>query len=174
MMARLDDPDPSTYTSEVRDLVAAMPPDEMVRMLSHGVGTMDLFVRTARAQFSDLALPGRSRELVILAVAVYAECAFELAQHEPIARSSGVEDRVQQLIRARWIHSTELSDHDRALLRFTVEVVRSPTVSDELFETVRAFLADREIVEVLQVIGYYWTLGRIATVLDVRLTDVYR
>jgi alkylhydroperoxidase family enzyme len=53
-------------------------------------------------------------------------------------------------------------------------VVRSPTVSDELFETVRAFLADREIVEVLQVIGYYWTLGRIATVLDVRLTDVYR
>ena len=139
-MARLGDPDPVTFTEEVRD---------------------------------DLELPGRSREMVILAVAVYTDCSFELARHEPTARANGVEDRVQQLIRARWIDSPELADQDRTLLRFTVEVLRSPTVSDKLFDAVREILSEREIVEVLQVIGYYWTYGRIITVLDVQLTDVY-
>ncbi|WP_433382190.1 carboxymuconolactone decarboxylase family protein [Actinoplanes sp. CA-142083] len=172
-MARLGDPDPATFTDQVRELVAASPPDEMIKVLSHGVGTMDLFVKMARTQFSDLELPGRSREMVILTVAVYTDCSFELAQHEPMARDNGVEDRLQQLIRARWIDSPELSDHDRTLLRFTVEVLRSTTVSDELFGAVRGILSEREIVEVLQVIGYYWTFGRIITVLDVQLTEVY-
>ncbi|MFI5898185.1 carboxymuconolactone decarboxylase family protein [Actinoplanes sp. NPDC051513] len=173
-MARLEDPDPESFTDEVRDLVAALPPDEMNKMLSHGVGTMNLFVKMARTQFSDLELPGRLREMVILTVAVYTDCSFEIAKHEPVARDSGVEGRVRQLIRARWIDSPELSDHDRTLLRFTVEVLRSPTVSDELFDSVRGILSEREIIEVLQVIGYYWTSGRIVTVLDVQLTEVYR
>ena len=37
----------------------------------------------------------------------------------------------------------------------------------------RHILSEREIVEVLQVIGYYWSFGRVATVLNVELTTVY-
>jgi RNA binding exosome subunit len=40
-------------------------------------------------------------------------------------------------------------------------------------DALREFLTDRELVEVLQVTGYYWTFGRISTVLDVEVTKVY-
>lgn len=58
------------------------------------------------------------------------------------------------------------------MLRFTVEVLRQPRVSDETFDLVRTCLSDRELVEVLQAVGYYWSFGPIATVLDVEVTKV--
>ncbi|MBQ1019738.1 hypothetical protein KBX71_17970 [Micromonospora sp. D93] len=51
--------------------------------------------------------------------------------------------------------------------------MRSPRISDELFDQVRHVLSEREIVEVLQVVGYYWSFSRVCTVLDVELTKVY-
>ncbi|HEY2202106.1 MAG TPA: hypothetical protein VGH56_09460, partial [Solirubrobacteraceae bacterium] len=38
----------------------------------------------------------------------------------------------------------------------------------QLFD-VREHLSDREIVEVLQLIGFYWGLGRLCTVLDLEI-----
>ncbi len=52
-------------------------------------------------------------------------------------------------------------------------MIGGPTVSDELFTALRDVLSEREIVELLQVIGYYWTFGRISTVLEVELTHMY-
>lgn len=46
-------------------------------------------------------------------------------------------------------------------------------MSDEIFELARRYFSDREIVEILQVTGYYWSFGRIATVLDVEVTQIY-
>ncbi|MFF5083603.1 carboxymuconolactone decarboxylase family protein [Actinoplanes sp. NPDC000266] len=165
-MIRLPDPDPSS-------LPAGLPPDPMVKMLSHSPATVELFVQLARAQFASLALPARSRELVILTVAVTQECSFELAQHEPIALRAGLEPSALDLIRRGRFDDPLLSDHDRTLIRFTTTVLAGPAVGDELFASVRAVLAPREIVEVLQVIGYYWTFSRINTVLQVPLTEVY-
>ncbi|MFF4353649.1 hypothetical protein [Streptomyces sp. NPDC001530] len=48
-----------------------------------------------------------------------------------------------------------------------------PRVSDEVFAEARRFLSDRELVELLQVAGYYWSFGRIATGLNVEVTKVY-
>jgi alkylhydroperoxidase family enzyme len=172
-MPRLTDPDPAAFPAEVREFLTSLPPDPMVKMMSHSAGTVMPFVQLARAQFTALELPGRSRELVILTVAEYTDSTFVAAQHDPISRAAGVDERTRQLIRDRQLDSPELSPSDRVLLRFTAEVVRSPRVRDELFVLARAFLTDRELVEVLQVIGYYWSFGRISTVLDVEVTKVY-
>jgi AhpD family alkylhydroperoxidase len=172
-MPRLTDPDPAAFPDDVREFLASLPPDPMVKMLSHSAGTVKPFIQLARAQFTALELPARSREVVILAVAEYTSCTFEAAQHEPISAAAGVEERTRQLIRDRELDSAEFSPSDRALLRFTTEVLQQPRVPDEVFEQARTFLSERELVEVLQVIGYYWTFSRINTVLDVELTKVY-
>ncbi|MFI7611519.1 carboxymuconolactone decarboxylase family protein [Nonomuraea terrae] len=172
-MPRLADPNPKTVPDDVREFLAQLPPDPLVRMLTHSVGTVKPFIQLARAQFSSLELAARSRELVILTVAEYAECAFVAAQHGPMSDSAGVDERTRQLIRDRDLGNPDLSAFDRALVRFTAEVVRRPTVSDELFDQARRFLSEREIVEVLQVAGYYWAFSRICTVLDVEITEVY-
>ncbi|GAA0519284.1 hypothetical protein Ade02nite_80340 [Paractinoplanes deccanensis] len=172
-MTRLPDPDPSTQPADVREMLASLPPDPMVRALSHATGTVNLFIQMARAQFTSLALSSRSRELVTLAVAVRTECAFVLAQHQPMALAAGVDERTQDLVRAGRFDDPLLTAYDRTLLRFTDTVVAAPTVGDALFAEIRAILTPREIVEVLQVIGYYWTFGRVNTVLQVPLTTVY-
>jgi len=172
-MPRLTDPDPASLPQEVREFLTALPPDPMVKMMSLSAGTVRPFIELARAQFTALELPARSRELVILTVAEYTASTFVAAQHDPISLAAGVEERTRQLIRDRQLDSPELIPADRALIRLTADVVRQPRVPDEVFEQARKFLTDREIVEVLQVTGYYWTFGRISTVLDVEVTQVY-
>ncbi|TDC34375.1 carboxymuconolactone decarboxylase family protein [Micromonospora sp. 15K316] len=172
-MPRLTDPDPKRHPDDLRDFLSTLPPDPLVKMLSHSAGTVKPFIQFARTLFTQLELPDRSRELVILTVAEHTDCEFEAAQHQPMAAAAGVPERVREIIAAREIDSGELTPYDRALIRFTAEVVRHPRVPDELFAEVRQFLSEREIVEVLQVIGYYWAFGRVCTVLDVELTKVY-
>jgi alkylhydroperoxidase family enzyme len=172
-MPRLPDPDPASIPKEVREFLTSLPPDPMVKMLSYSAGTVRPFVQLARAQFTSLELPARSRELVILTVAEYTASTFVAAQHDPIALAAGVGERTRQLIRDRQLDSPELLPADRALVRLTAEVVQRPRVSDEVFQQARKFLTERELVEVLQVTGYYWTFGRISTVLDVEVTKVY-
>jgi len=172
-MPRLADPDPASIPEEVREFLASLPPDPMVRMMSYSAGTVKPFIQLAKAQFTALELPARSRELVILTVAEYTASTFVAAQHDPIALAAGVGERTRQLIRDRQLDSPELSPADRALIRLTAEVVQRPRVSAGIFQQAREFLTDRELVEVLQVTGYYWTFGRISTVLDVEVTEVY-
>jgi alkylhydroperoxidase family enzyme len=172
-MPRLADPDPASIPQEVREFLTSLPPDPMVKMMSHSAGTVKPFIQLARAQFTALELPARSRELVILTVAEYTDSTFVAAQHDPIAHAAGVGERTRQLIRDRQPDSPELSPADRALIRLTAEVVQRPRISDEIFQQAREFLTDRELVEVLQVTGYYWTFGRISAVLDVEVTEVY-
>lgn len=172
-MPRLADPDPASIPEEVREFLTSLPPDPMVTMMSLSPGTVKPFVQLAKAQFTSLELPVRSRELVILTVAEYTASTFVAAQHEPMALAAGVGNRVRRLIRDRQLDSPELSPADRALIGLTAQVVRRPRVSDEVFQQARKFLTDRELVEVLQVTGYYWTFGRISTVLDVEVARVY-
>jgi alkylhydroperoxidase family enzyme len=172
-MPRLTDPDPASIPEHVREFLMSLPPDPMVKMMSYSAGTVKPFIELARAQFTALELPARSRELVILTVAEYTASTFVAAQHDPISLAAGVGERTRQLIRDRQLNSPELIPADRALIRLTADVVRQPRVPDEVFQEARKFLTDREIVEVLQVTGYYWTFGRISTVLDVEVTQVY-
>ncbi|MFG1765288.1 carboxymuconolactone decarboxylase family protein [Micromonospora parva] len=172
-MPRLADPDPNAIPTDVRDFLSALPPDPMVKMLTHSVGTVTPFIQLARAQFTALELPARSRELVILTVAEYTGCEFVAAQHRPMSEAAGVDQRTRAIISGRDLDNPDLSAYDRTLIRFAAEVVRSPRVPDELFDQARQILSEREIVEVLQVIGYYWSFGRVATALDVEITTVY-
>jgi alkylhydroperoxidase family enzyme len=172
-MTRLPAPDPASLPEDVRDYLAALPPDPMVAMMSLSAGTVKPFIELARAQFTALELPARSREVVILAVAACTDGAFVAAQHQPIAAAAGVDEDTRRRIAARDLESPALTRADRALAALAAAVVAGPRVPDEVFARARAFLADREIVEVLQVTGYYWTFGRMTTVLDVPLTHVY-
>jgi len=42
-------------------------------------------------------------------------------------------------------------------------------MTDEVFATTRRHLTDRQIVEVLQLVGFYWGVGRMSTILELEL-----
>ena len=99
-------------------------------------------------------LPARTRELAILTLAAHTESAFVWAQHEPISEAAGLTETTRKLIRDHDHTDPALFEPDQAVLRFTASVVTGPHVSDELFTALRGVLSEREIVELLHVIGY--------------------
>jgi alkylhydroperoxidase family enzyme len=42
-------------------------------------------------------------------------------------------------------------------------------MTDEAFAATRRYLSDRQIVEVLQLVGFYWGVARMSTVLELEL-----
>jgi alkylhydroperoxidase family enzyme len=172
-VTRLNDPDPTDIPASVHEFLAFLPPDPMVRMLTHSVATVRPFIELAQILFTSLDLDDRARELVILTVAACAECDFVATQHVPMSAAAGVDARTRELIGAKDLDNPELSPRDRTLVQFAAEVVAHARTSDELFARARECLTERELVEVLQVATYYWSFSRICTVLDVELTTVY-
>lgn len=65
-----------------------------------------------------------------------------------------------------------------AALQLAAAVQAGPSVPDAIFDYARKHLSDRQLVELVGLVGYYWMLGRIATVFQVDLdvaqgTEVY-
>ena len=98
---------------------------------------------------------------------------YEFVQHVPISESAGVDPEIREAIHRLEFGSPRLSADDRAVVDFTAAVVRDPAVSDEVFDAVHAVLSNREILEAMQVIGFYWSFGRVATVLQVEIEPAH-
>lgn len=172
-MTRLQAPDPAAVPEDLREFLAQLPPDEMFTMLTHSPATVQPFIGLAQALYTSLDLPVRDRELAILTLADAVGGEFVFAQHVPISAQAGIDDKLRQAIRDRDHDNPALTDHDRAIVGFTTELATAQPVSDATFAALRRYLSDREVVELLHVCGYYWTLSRLCTVLEVDLTQLY-
>lgn len=168
-MARLPYPDRKTFPKELQDFLAQVPEHLNFDMMSYSESTIEPFIRQGQAQYTGLELSARDRELVILTTAAVTKAEYEFVQHVPISEAAGVDPAAREAIHREDLGSSLLSAHDRAVVAFAAAVVASPFVSDDVFTAVHAELSARQIVEALQVIGFYWSFGRVATVLRVEI-----
>ncbi|MGW2938036.1 carboxymuconolactone decarboxylase family protein [Streptomyces sp. NPDC001156] len=170
-MSRLPYPDRQDFSEELCDFLDQLPQHAAFDMLSHSQATIEIFLRQGQAQYTQLALSPRNRELTILTAASATDCEYEFIQHVPISASFGVSDAVRDAIKRREFDALELPDDDRAIVRFVAAVVAAPTVSDEIFSAVKERLTPREILEIMQVTGFYWSFGRVCTVLEIEIEN---
>jgi alkylhydroperoxidase family enzyme len=168
-VSRLPYPDRKAFPQELQDFLATVPEHLNFDMMSYSQATIESFIRQGEAQYTRLELPPRSRELAILTTAAVTRAEYEFVQHVPISEAMGVDPQIRKAIRDQLFDSPLLSADDQAITKFVAAVVRNPTVDDETFAAVRKILSNREIVEVLQVVGFYWSFGRVATVLEVEV-----
>jgi alkylhydroperoxidase family enzyme len=168
-MALLPYPDRETLPAEVAQMLGEMPRHAPIEMLAHSPHVAKQFLRLAQAQFTTLELSLYNRELVILTVAAFAGCEYEYRQHIPISAAAGVDPGLRESIWASSVAESQLADIDRALVSFVGAVLRSPRIDESELFRVREYFSDREIVEILQLIGFYWGLGRLCTVLDLEI-----
>jgi alkylhydroperoxidase family enzyme len=170
-MARLSPPDPALIPGELREFLDQVPRHAAFDILANSISTVRPFLQQGIAQYTSLELPARSRELVILTTATVAECAYEFVQHTPISEAAGVHAVIRAAIAALDFDHPSVCPYDRAVIRFVAHLVQQPTVPDEIFDDVRQHLSDREILEVLQIAGFYWSFGRVCTVLDIEVEE---
>ena len=116
------------------------------------------------------SLSGALRELVIMRVAIVNGAAYEAEQHAPIALKEGVaQGQLDDL--ADWENSLKYTPEQRAVLALTDGMTRNVQVPAGAVAAVRAFLSDREVVELVATVGAYNMVSRFLEALDIHSQD---
>jgi len=130
------------------------------RMLANSEAGLKGFIRMGNALLFRCELDAGLRELAILRVGRLSRAAYEVFQHERIAREAGVGDDKIAALRDATIEAPAFSDSEKAVLRFTDDVVRNVKASDRNLKAVQAFLSPGAVVELTLTIGYYMMVCR--------------
>jgi 4-carboxymuconolactone decarboxylase len=131
------------------------------RMLANSESASKGFLRMGNALLYRCELDPGLRELAIVRVGRLSRAAYEVFQHERIAREVGVEEGKIVALRDATIEAPTFSDNEKAVLRFTDDVVRNVRASDKHLKAVQAFLSAGAQVELTLTIGYYMMVCRL-------------
>lgn len=130
------------------------------RMLANSEAGLKGFVRMGNALLYRCELDAGLRELAIVRVGRLSRAAYEVFQHERIAREAGVAEEKIAALRDATIEAPVFTDHEKAVLRYTDDVVRNVKASDKNLKAVQAFLTPGAVVELTLTIGYYMMVCR--------------
>lgn len=130
------------------------------RMLANSEAGLKGFVRMGNALLYRCELDAGLRELAIVRVGRLSRAAYEVFQHERIAREAGVGDEKIAALRDATIEAPAFTDHEKAVLRYTDDVVRNVKASDKTLKAIQAFLTPGAVVELTLTIGYYMMVCR--------------
>ncbi|UYN97123.1 MAG: carboxymuconolactone decarboxylase family protein [Enhydrobacter sp.] len=130
------------------------------RMLANSEYGLKGFVRMGNALLHRAELDPGLRELAIVRVGRLSRAAYEVFQHERIAREVGVAGEKIAALRDATIEAPVFTDNEKAVLRFTDDVVRNVKASDRTLKAVQAFLSPAAVVELTLTVGYYMMVCR--------------
>jgi len=131
------------------------------RMLANSEAGLKGFIRMGNALLYRCELDAQLRELAIVRVGRLSRAAYEVFQHERIAREAGVAEEKIAALRDATIEAAVFSDNEKAVLRYTDDVVRNVKASDKNLKAVQAFLTPGAVVELTLTIGYYMMVCRL-------------
>ena len=130
------------------------------RMLANSEAGLKGFVRMGNALLYRCELDAGLRELAIVRVGRLSRAAYEVFQHERIAREAGVAEEKIAALRDATIEAPAFTDHEKAVLRYTDDVVRNVKASDKTLKAIQAFLSPGAVVELTLTVGYYMMVCR--------------
>lgn len=131
-----------------------IPQLNIFKLLANAESAFRPFMEYGLVLLRDLEVDPVVREQAILRVAALTPGAdYEWVQHEAIGRAVGMTDEQ--------IEACRTGDADDLVLRFTEEVVRDASPSDDTFAAMAERFPPRQIVELLLVISQYMGLARV-------------
>jgi 4-carboxymuconolactone decarboxylase len=99
-------------------------------------------------------LPGKERELAILATGRFLGAAFEWVMHEPFARREGLSSETIERIRS--LDSLDLLDaRERLIVDVAKSLCDSRSIPDDLYERAKDQLGTTYLVELVTLVSFY-------------------
>ena len=161
-MARLPYVDAAKAPDDVRTLLERLPVQlNVFRMMAHAEHDFRPLVGLGTAILGRQKLSAKLRELTILRVATLSPARYEWVQHVPIAKAVGATDEQVAALERGTIDAACFDAVERAVLRFTTEVLRDVRASDATFAEAARHLSAQEIVELILTVGYYMMIARL-------------
>src|SRR2546428_4039027 len=161
-MARLPYVDPATAPAPVREILEQLPVKlNIFRMVANADTALRPFLGLGTAILARQQLDPKLRELAILRVAALSPARYEWVQHVPIAQAMGASAAQVAALERGDIAADAFDPLERAVLRFTTEVVRDVRASEATFAELARHLSAQEIVELIVTVGYYMMIARL-------------
>jgi 4-carboxymuconolactone decarboxylase len=165
-MPRLPYPEPEALTDKAREFMAKLQPLNLFRMLSHSDHLFAPFVRFGNAFLFKGKLDPVLREIAILRVGYLSNAAYEIHQHERIARGLAMSDTLIEAIK-QGPDASAFSPIQRDVMRFVDDVVHNVRASDATFEPLRRELNIQQMQELTLVVGNYMMVCRFLETFDI-------
>lgn len=167
-MPRIPYPDLDKATPEVREMLARLPaPISIFNMMAHAETALKPVMKLGGTFLGKLKLDPLLRELVILHAVKIEGGEYEWVQHVPVVLALGGTQAQVDALDAGDEQAACFSEAEKAVLRFTREVVVDVGASEAALAAARKHLSEREIVEVILVAGFYIMLARLTETLDI-------
>lgn len=121
----------------------------------------------------DLSLLGDLRELIICRVAQLNKAPYEWEQHLKVyLAEGGTQEKADAM--GDWKNSSLLNKKEKALLALTDESTQNIEVPEAIFQDLKKYFSDQEIVEAVAVVGCYNMVSRFLVALhlnDIQLDE---
>ena len=167
--------DPSQWTDEMRELmqlpghgfVSEKVSGYLATLLRHP-GLYRRYAGFAGKLLMKGKLPARARELAILRIGWLCKAPYDWGEHVPIAKKCGITAaEIEQVIEgpghAAW------DTHDRTVVRTADELHSASNVSDATWQELSRHFDDKQLIELLMVIGAYQMISGVQNALRVEL-----
>jgi len=140
------------------------------RVVANSPGVARSAIKLGNSLISMTELSPKLRELTIMRIAKLCGCEYEWMQHLPLALQSGL-TQVQLDAIGSWNESDAFNEEEKAVLSYVDEVEKNIRVPDNIFQALRRYLDDRQIVELTLAIGWWGMLARLFVPLEVEVDE---
>ncbi len=160
-MPRIPYPDLAKLPEEVRRRLGDNPANVTRMLFAASKPVLDGFsVLSLGFMGGGSPLPPKLREIAILRVGYLSNAAYEVFQHEALARHVGLSEEQIAAIRTGGAAAAALGEAGAAVLAFTDDLVKNVRASDETLAEVRKHLDDTQLVDLIIVTGMYMMVSR--------------
>lgn len=116
------------------------------------------------------SLSQRLSELAIITTGAHWRAGFEWAVHGPIALRSGLDPALVEAIRVGADPDLP-KDDERAVYRFTTELLNDRRVSDGTYRYAQGILGDTALIDLVGILGYYALISMTINAFEVPLPE---
>jgi alkylhydroperoxidase family enzyme len=160
-MPRIPYPDLSKLPEDVRKRLGDNPANVTRMLFAASKAVLDGFsVLSLGFMGGGSPLPPKLREIAILRVGYLSNAAYEVFQHEALARHVGLSEEQIAAIKAGGEAGAVLGEAGAAVLAFTDDLVKNVRAGDETLAAVRKHLDDTQLVDLIIVTGMYMMVSR--------------
>lgn len=170
MPTRMPLPTDAELTPDVREVLAALPPLNIFRVIANAPASLKPFVDYGMSVLFQSELDPRSREIAVLRVAHVTRSRYEWHQHVTVARRAGVTDEEIAKIAVEG-PVTELGEEGNFLCRVAEEISRDVRLSDDALAKALERYGRRQTMELILCCAHFNMVSRILESARVQIED---
>jgi 4-carboxymuconolactone decarboxylase len=172
-MSRIPLADLEQQSESIRHWAAHRGNLNVFRLLANAPNVFGGWTTMVDELFDSNTFSARMREVIILGVANLQASSYELSQHVPLARASGLTEQQIEAIRGTGdLDAAGFSPTERAALDVVTELCTTRQLRDDSFTKAQAIFGDEVFTELLMIISCYYGLALVlnAAELDIDTT----